>query len=94
MMQKLLAIIILLTVTSCIQKPSMPRETWEYGKFIQEVKNGKVEKVSLTADRKTAIVKVKQDRDPKKVSLIEDPNLINILTQHDVNINILPQSNW
>jgi cell division protease FtsH len=57
------------------------------------VKNGKVEKVSLTADRTTAIVKVKQDPEPKKVSLIKDPDLINILTQNEVELFVLPQNN-
>ncbi|AFZ04499.1 ATP-dependent metalloprotease FtsH [Calothrix sp. PCC 6303] len=91
-MQRLLTIIILLTLSGCIQKPVMPRETWEYGRFVQEVKNGKVEKVSLTSDRTTAIVKVKQDPDLKEVSLIQDPNLINILSQNEVDLSILPPS--
>jgi cell division protease FtsH len=92
-MHKLLIIIILLALIGCIQEPIMPKETWEYGKFIQEVKNGKVEKVSLTADRMTAIVKVKKDPDQKKVSLSQDPNLINILVQNQVDITVLPSGN-
>jgi cell division protease FtsH len=91
-MHKLLAIIIPLVLMGCIQEPLMPRENWEYGKFIQFVKNGKVEKVSISADRTTAIVKIKLDPNPKKVSLTNDPNLINILTQNQVDISVLPSN--
>jgi cell division protease FtsH len=89
-MQKLLGITILLALMGCIQQPPMPTETWEYSKFIQEVKNGNVENVSLTADRIKAIVKVKYDPNKKQVTLTQDPNLINILTQNNVDISVLP----
>lgn len=68
------------------------RETWEYNKFIQEVKKGNIEKVNISADRTDAIVHVKNDPHQKKVILTNDPNFINILTQNQVDISVLPQS--
>jgi cell division protease FtsH len=91
-MHKLIAIIVLLLI-GCVQEPIIARETWEYNKFIQSVKNGKVEKVSLSADRTTAIVKVKFDPNLKNVRLDKDPNLINTLTENKVDISVLPSSN-
>jgi cell division protease FtsH len=91
-MHKIRTIIISLLLIGCIQEPILPRETWEYSKFIQSVKDGKVEKVSLSADKTIAIVKVKLDPNPKKVSLSNDPNLVNILTQNQVDINVLPSN--
>ncbi len=76
----------------CIQEPVLPRETWEYSKFIQSVKDGRVERVSLSADRTIAIVKVKLDPNRKKVNLSNDPNLINILTENQVDISVLPSN--
>lgn len=89
-MQGLLGIVIPSLLIACVNQSSIPKETWEYNKFIQEVKKGKVEKVSLSADKSKAIAKVKQDPNQKEVTLMDDPNLINILTQNQVDISVLP----
>lgn len=91
-MNKVIAIIIMLALMGCIEETITPRETWEYDKFLQSVKNGKVEKVSLSADRTIAIVKVKLDPNRKKVNLTKDPNLINVLVQNEVDISVLPST--
>ncbi|MEA5597297.1 ATP-dependent zinc metalloprotease FtsH3 [Rivularia sp. UHCC 0363] len=68
------------------------RETWRYSEFIQEVQKGKVEKVSLSSDRSTALVIPKYDTNKKLVTLVNDPDLINTLTQNNVDISVLPQN--
>ncbi len=68
------------------------RETWRYSEFIQEVQNKRVEKVSLSADRSTALVTPKYDPNKRVVTLVNDPELINTLTENNVDISVLPQT--
>jgi cell division protease FtsH len=68
------------------------RETWRYSEFIGEVQKGNVEKVSLSADRSTALVIPKFEQEKRVVTLVNDPDLINTLTQNNVDISVLPQT--
>ncbi|MEO1431090.1 MAG: ATP-dependent zinc metalloprotease FtsH3 [Cyanobacteria bacterium J06633_8] len=68
------------------------RDSWRYSEFIQAVQKDKVEKVSLSSDRSTALVQPKYDTDKKVVTLVDDPDLINTLTKHNVDISVLPQT--
>ncbi|MEM9923007.1 MAG: ATP-dependent zinc metalloprotease FtsH3 [Cyanobacteria bacterium P01_D01_bin.50] len=68
------------------------RETWRYSQFIQEVEKGRVEKVSLSADRSTAVVIPKYDPNKRLVTLVNDSELINTLTENNVDISVLPQT--
>ena len=83
-------LILIMSVLGCTYRQPLPEEKWKYEQLIQEVKKGKIEKVSITADREIAIVKAKQDSNLKQVALTNDPNLIEILTQNQVDISILP----
>jgi len=87
----LLAIVVIALGTAFFDKPSSERETWRYSQFIQEVKKGKVERVSLSSDRSKALV---TSLDGKKVvvNLPNDPELIDILTTNNVDIAVLPQT--
>ncbi|MEL6462737.1 MAG: ATP-dependent zinc metalloprotease FtsH3 [Cyanobacteria bacterium J06621_15] len=67
-------------------------ESWRYSQFVQEVENGRVEKVSLSSDRSTAVVKTNFDDSKKRVTLVNDPELIKTLTQNNVDISVLPQT--
>jgi cell division protease FtsH len=87
----LLAIVVIALATAFLDKPSQNRETWKYSKLIQEVETGKVERVQLSADRTRAVVTA-QDGKPVIVNLPNDPQLISILTEHNVDISVLPQS--
>ncbi|MEA5569213.1 ATP-dependent metallopeptidase FtsH/Yme1/Tma family protein [Anabaena sp. UHCC 0399] len=73
-------------------KQPQSRETWRYSQFIQEVQKGRVEKVSLSADRSTALVTPKYEPSKKLVTLVNDPDLINTLTSKGVDISVLPQT--
>jgi cell division protease FtsH len=77
--------------TAFLDKPSQSRETWKYSKLIQEVQDGKVETVKLSADRTRALVTA-QDGKQVLVNLPNDPQLINILADKGVDISVLPQN--
>jgi ATP-dependent Zn protease len=66
-------------------------EQWRYSQFIQEVESGKVEKVNIYQDLSTAIVTRKHDSKQKRVTLVNDPELVNILIRKNIEINVLPK---
>jgi len=88
----LLFIVVIALGTAFFDKQPQSRETWRYSKFIQEVQQGRVEKVSLSADRSTALVTPKYDPNKLIVTLVNDPDLINTLTSKGVDISVLPQT--
>lgn len=87
----LLAIVVLALATAFFDKQPQTRESWKYSTFIQEVKSNKVERVSLSSDRSRAIVTA-QDGNKVIVNLPNDPALIDILTENNVDISVLPQN--
>ena len=88
----LLFIVVIALGTAFFDKQPQSRETWRYSRFIQEVQQGRVEKVSLSADRSTALVTAKYDGNKRIVTLVNDPDLINTLTSKGVDISVSPQS--
>ncbi|MEH2237238.1 ATP-dependent zinc metalloprotease FtsH3 [Nostoc sp.] len=88
----LLFIVVIALGTAFFDKQPQSREIWRYSRFIQEIQQGKVEKVSLSADRSTALVTPKYDPNKKIVTLVNDPDLINTLTSKGVDISVLPQT--
>ncbi|MBW4572182.1 ATP-dependent metallopeptidase FtsH/Yme1/Tma family protein [Hassallia byssoidea VB512170] len=87
----LLFIVVIALGTAFFDKQPQSRETWRYSQFIQEVENNNVAKVSLSADRSTALVKSNQGTQ-FIVTLVNDPDLINTLTAKNVDISVLPQT--
>ncbi|WP_026786321.1 ATP-dependent zinc metalloprotease FtsH3 [Planktothrix rubescens] len=87
----LLAIVVLALATAFFDKQPQTRESWKYSTFIQEVKSNKVERVSLSSDRSRALVTA-QDGSKVIVNLPNDPALIDILTENNVDISVLPQN--
>jgi cell division protease FtsH len=88
----LLFIVVIALGTAFFDKQPQSKETWRYSQFIQEVEQGRVEKVSLSADRSTALVTPKYDPNKRIVTLVNDPDLINNLTAKGVDISVLPQT--
>lgn len=88
----LLFIVVIALGTAFFDKQPQNRETWRYSQFIQEVEKGRVERVSLSSDRSTALVTPKYDEKKKIVTLVNDPDLINTLTAKGVDISVLPQA--
>ncbi|MBD2593839.1 ATP-dependent metallopeptidase FtsH/Yme1/Tma family protein [Nostoc spongiaeforme FACHB-130] len=87
----LLFIVVIALGTAFFDKQPQNTQTWRYSQFIQEVEKGRVTQVRLSADRSTAIVK-SQDGTNIKVTLVNDPDLINTLTSKGVDISVLPQT--
>jgi cell division protease FtsH len=88
----LLFIVVIALGTAFFDNQPPQVETWRYSQFIQEVESGRVEKVSLSSDRSTAMVTPKYDPNKKRVTLVNDPDLINTLTTKGVDIAVLPQT--
>ncbi|BAY16383.1 cell division protein FtsH [Nostoc sp. HK-01] len=87
----LLFIVVIALGTAFFDKQPQNTQTWRYSQFIQEVEKGRVTQVRVSADRSTAIVKA-QDGTQIKVTLVNDPDLINTLTSKGVDISVLPQT--
>jgi len=87
----LLAIVVIALATAFFDQKPQTSETWKYSQFIQQIESNNVDKVSISADRTVARVKV-ADGTIVQVNLPNDPDLINILTKNNVDISVLPQS--
>ncbi len=87
----LLAIVVIALATAFFDQQPQTRETWKDSQFIQQVESKNVDKVSISADRTVARVKV-ADGTIVRVNLPNDPDLINILTQNNIDISVLPQN--
>ncbi|MDB9419983.1 MAG: ATP-dependent metallopeptidase FtsH/Yme1/Tma family protein [Microcystis novacekii Mn_MB_F_20050700_S1] len=86
----LLLIVVLALASAFFDRQPAVQQTWKYSEFLQEVREGKVETVRLSADRQRAIVPT-QDGTNVLVNLPNDPQLINILAENNVDIAVLPQ---
>nr|WP_211176260.1 ATP-dependent zinc metalloprotease FtsH3 [Brasilonema sp. UFV-L1] len=89
-MYALLFIVVIALGTAFFDKQPQSREKWGYSQFLEEIKKNNVERVSLSPDRSTALVMPKNDPNKKLVTLVNDPDLINTLTQNKVDITVLP----
>lgn len=87
----LLAIVVVALATAFFDRQPQSRETWRYTQLIDQVQKQKVEKVSISADRSLAQV-VTQEGTRVMVNLPNDPELIDLLQQNNVDISVLPQS--
>ena len=88
----LLFIVVIALGTAFFEKQPQSKDTWRYSEFIQKVEQGKVEKVSISSDRTTALVTPSDEAEKKLVNLVNDPQLINTLSAQGVDISVLPPS--
>ena len=88
----LLFIVVIALGTAFFEKQPQSKDTWRYSQFIQKVEEGKVEKVSISSDRTTAVVTPSDDTEKRIVNLVNDPQLINTLSAKGVDISVLPPS--
>ena len=86
----LLAIVVVALGTAFLDKQPQARQTWAYSKLIDQVENNQVETVKISADRTKAVV-TDQEGNPILVNLPNDPQLIDILMDNQVDIAVLPQ---
>jgi cell division protease FtsH len=87
----LLAIVVIALATAFFDQQPQAPETWKYSKFVEEVRNNGVERVNISSDRSQALI-VAKDGSKIYVNLPNDPDIINILTDNNVDISVLPQA--
>jgi len=88
----LLLIVVLALASAFFDRQPQTRETLTYSDFINRVESSQIDRVNLSADRTQAQVPNPSGGAPYLVNLPNDPDLINILTQHSVDIAVQPQS--
>ncbi len=88
----LLLIVVLALASAFFDRQPAPQEVLAYSDFVQQVEKNEIHKVTLSADRTQARVISTQGGAPQLVNLPPDPDLISILTDHNVDISIQPQS--
>ena len=86
----LLAIVVVALGTAFLDRQPQARQTWAYSQLIDEVENNRVETVKISADRTRAVV-TDRDGSPILVNLPNDPQLVDILMDNQVDIAVLPQ---
>ncbi|ACK64378.1 ATP-dependent metalloprotease FtsH [Rippkaea orientalis PCC 8801] len=88
----LLLIVVLALASAFFDQQPQSREPLTYTEFINQVENNQITRVSLSADRAEARVPNPNGGAPLVVNLPNDPDLINILTKHNVDISVQPQT--
>lgn len=88
----LLLIVVLALASAFLDRQPPTRDTLTYSDFITQVKQHKIERVVLSTDRSQAQVTNPNGGAPLLVNLPPDPDLINILSQNNVDIAVRPQS--
>ena len=92
----LLLIVVLALASAFLDRQPQNQTVWKYNKFLDEVRDGKVERVQLSADRSQARFPAR-DGSQVSVNLPEDPQLIDILTHNGVDVSVVPakdESMW
>ena len=89
----LLIVILVAIVTAFIPQrgQSNARQPLRYSDFIDQVESNQVAKVAIAADQRSAQV-VHTDNRRSLVNLAPDQNLLPLLSQHQVDITVLPDS--
>ncbi|BFM39430.1 cell division protein FtsH [Synechocystis sp. LKSZ1] len=88
----LLLIVVLALASAFLDRQPQSRETLTYSDFVHQVETNQIERINLSADRTQAQVPNPNGGQPYLVNLPNDPDLINILTKHNVDIAVQPQS--
>jgi cell division protease FtsH len=85
----LLIVVVISLAASCSDRQPPNTESWSYSRFIQEVEQNQVAKVRISADRSNAEVTTRDGR-RVQVNLTNDPEFLNILVDHQVDITVRP----
>ncbi len=83
----LLALVVVALGTIFVDQQPPTLTTWKYSQFIKEVQNHRVEKIQLTPDRSQAKVTA-QDGEQVIVNLPNDPGLLELLINNNVDISV------
>lgn len=94
----LLAIVVISLAVSFFDQQPQGRATWRYSEFLDQVQTGTIESVRISADRSTLLVPDPTGNAEQILVNLPpgDAQIIDILSDNNVDIAVLPQSddNW
>ncbi|MBE9041680.1 ATP-dependent zinc metalloprotease FtsH3 [Oscillatoriales cyanobacterium LEGE 11467] len=89
----LLAIVVIALATAFFDRQPQTKQTSKYSDFIQAVQTDQIEgTVSISSDRTQAMYTDPAGSGKVIVNLPNDPDLISILTEHDLDVKVTPQN--
>ena len=89
----LLVVVVIALATAFFEQPRIETESWRYSRFINQVENGSIEKVYISADRTQARFPDPTGEERRiVVNLPSDPGLVDILTENSVDIEVQRQA--
>jgi len=87
----LLVVVVIALATAAFERPRQEIDSWRYSQFVQEVEQGQIEQVSISQDRTLAQFTNPDGTGKVVVNLPADPELIDTLTENNVDITVLPR---
>ena len=85
----LLVVVVIALATAFFDQPGgSETQSWRYSKFIDEVQQGRIESVIVSSDKSQAQFTSPDDTGRVIVNLPQDPGLVDILTDNDVDITV------
>ncbi|MEL7510784.1 MAG: ATP-dependent zinc metalloprotease FtsH3 [Cyanobacteria bacterium J06554_3] len=86
----LLVVVVIVLATTFFEQPRVETEPWRYSKFIEQVREKKIESVSITSDKSQARFAAPDGTGRIVVNLPQDPGLVELLTDNGVDISVQP----
>jgi len=86
----LLVVVVIVLATALFDTPRPEETSWRYSQFINEVESGRIENVTLSSDKTQAKFASPDGTGRIVVNLPQDPKLVDILTEQDVDITVQP----
>ncbi len=87
----LLVVVVIFVATALLDRQPQTQGRWAYSDFLQRVEQGQVDKVVVSSDRSRAVATA-QDGEKFGVDLLPDPDLLDTLTNNNVDISVSPQT--
>ncbi|MEM1254697.1 MAG: ATP-dependent zinc metalloprotease FtsH3 [Cyanobacteria bacterium P01_H01_bin.21] len=89
----LLVVVVIALATAFFEQPRIETEAWRYSRFVNQVEEGAIEKVYISADRTQARFPDPTGEERRiVVNLPSDPGLVDILTENSVDIEVQRQA--
>jgi cell division protease FtsH len=86
----LLVVVVIALATTFFDQPRIETQSWRYSKFIDEVRQGRIESVAVSSDKSQARFAAPDGTGRIVVNLPQDPGLVDILTSNNVDISVQP----
>ncbi|WP_008316727.1 ATP-dependent zinc metalloprotease FtsH3 [Leptolyngbya sp. PCC 6406] len=87
----LLVVAVIAIATAILDNSGQETQSWRYSRFLNAVESNTIERVSISADRARARFTAPDGSGQVTVNLPNDPELIGLLEQNNVDIVVFPQ---